>query len=172
MGVTSLTYSANSGTLFPAGTTTVTVTAKDAANNTGTATFTVTVTPLSEVETWRWTYFGSPDDSGAGADDADPDGDGHNNLFEYVAGIDPGDPASRFELRLEMVPGHPDQKAIIFSPIVPGRTYTVQFKTDVSDAAWTILSDLATSDNGIERTVTDLSAGIGSRFYHVEISKP
>jgi uncharacterized delta-60 repeat protein len=43
VGVTSLTYSQNSGTIFPLGVTTVTVTAKDAANNPGTATFTVTV---------------------------------------------------------------------------------------------------------------------------------
>jgi hypothetical protein len=37
VGVTSLTYSQNSGTLFPIGVTTVTVTARDAANNIGTA---------------------------------------------------------------------------------------------------------------------------------------
>jgi uncharacterized delta-60 repeat protein len=45
VGVTSLTYSQNSGTLFPIGTTPVTITAKDAANNTGTGSLTVTVTP-------------------------------------------------------------------------------------------------------------------------------
>jgi hypothetical protein len=38
-----ITYSQASGTVFPLGTTTVTVTAKDAANNTSTGTFTVTV---------------------------------------------------------------------------------------------------------------------------------
>jgi hypothetical protein len=43
VGVTSLTYSQDSGTTFPIGATTVTITAKDAANNTGTGTFTVTV---------------------------------------------------------------------------------------------------------------------------------
>jgi hypothetical protein len=43
VGVTSLTYSQASGTVFPNGTTVVTVTARDAANNTGTATFEVTV---------------------------------------------------------------------------------------------------------------------------------
>ncbi|MEI6398055.1 MAG: HYR domain-containing protein, partial [Pseudomonadota bacterium] len=42
-GVTSLTYSQNSGTVFPIGATTVTITARDAANNLGTGTFTVTV---------------------------------------------------------------------------------------------------------------------------------
>ena len=43
VGVASLTYSKASGTNFPVGTTTVTVTARDAANNTGMQTFTVTV---------------------------------------------------------------------------------------------------------------------------------
>lgn len=43
VGVTSLTYSQNSGTVFPIGTTTVTITARDAANNVGTGSFTVTV---------------------------------------------------------------------------------------------------------------------------------
>ncbi len=43
VGVTSLTYSPASGTTFALGTTTVTVTARDAAGNTSTATFTITV---------------------------------------------------------------------------------------------------------------------------------
>ncbi len=43
VGVTSLTYSQDSGTTFPIGVTTLTITARDAANNVGTGTFTVTV---------------------------------------------------------------------------------------------------------------------------------
>ena len=43
-----ITYSQESGTVFPLGVTTVTVTAKDAANNTGTGTFTVTVSDTTE----------------------------------------------------------------------------------------------------------------------------
>ena len=43
VGVTSLTFSKLAGTVLPFGTTSVTVTAKDAAGNTSTATFTVTV---------------------------------------------------------------------------------------------------------------------------------
>ncbi len=43
VGVTSLTFSKSVGTVLPFGTTSVTVTAKDAAGNTSTATFTVTV---------------------------------------------------------------------------------------------------------------------------------
>lgn len=43
VGVTSLTYSQNSGSLFPIGSTVATITARDGANNVGTRTFTVTV---------------------------------------------------------------------------------------------------------------------------------
>ncbi len=43
VGVTSLIYSQDSGTLFPLGTTTVNVTAKDAAGNTSDGSFTITV---------------------------------------------------------------------------------------------------------------------------------
>ncbi len=45
VGVTSVTYSQESGTTFPVGTTTVAITAQDHANNTGAASFTVTVEP-------------------------------------------------------------------------------------------------------------------------------
>ncbi len=51
VGVASVTYSKESGTNFPVGTTTVTVTARDAANNTGTQTFLVTVAFLRPIAT-------------------------------------------------------------------------------------------------------------------------
>jgi hypothetical protein len=47
-----VTYSKASGTVFPMGTTTVTVTATDAANNVSTGTFTVTVSRYSPIITW------------------------------------------------------------------------------------------------------------------------
>ena len=47
VGVTEIAYSHASGSTFPVGITTVTVTAKDAANNTATATFTVSVLSLA-----------------------------------------------------------------------------------------------------------------------------
>jgi hypothetical protein len=35
-----------------------------------------------------------------------------------------------------------------------------------------ISNDTSTSDNGPERTVIDLSAGAGGRYYIIEITKP
>lgn len=92
------------------------------------------------------------------------DGDGVNNLFEYIAGLVPTDPLSRFMVRAKSVPGHPEQKAIIFRPLVTGRTYNVKYKSGPTDPAWTPLTEITASEDGEERTITDLSAGAGPRF--------
>ena len=84
VGVVSLTYSPNSGTTFPIGTTTVTATATDAANNAGTATFTVTVTPLSALQRWRFAHFGTLSNTGDAADTADPYQTGIPNLLLFA----------------------------------------------------------------------------------------
>ena len=61
VGVTSITYSQNSGTTFPIGLTTVTISAKDAANNTGTTTFNVRVIDFSgDVAQFRQCWRGLP----------------------------------------------------------------------------------------------------------------
>jgi hypothetical protein len=121
-------------------------------------------------ESWRMYYFGTTQNVGSAADTADPDGDGFSNLFEYVAGLVPTDSNSRFSL--QVVAGQPGQTQIIFSPIVAGRTYTVSYKTNLTDPSWTPLTNSLSNDNGNVRTVTDLSPGIGPRFYHVEITLP
>ena len=165
-------YSKASGTVFALGTTVVTISATDGAGNTGFASFNVTVTMPTTIANWRSYYFGSSANSGAGADSADPDGDGQNNLSEFVAGTIPTDPTSRFRLRIEAVPGQPTQRRIVFSPRLTDRTYAVTYKTALSDPTWTTLTNLSLSDNGQERTVTDLGPTGSRRFYRVEISKP
>ena len=145
--------------------------AQDPAGNNNTASNAASVTLLSPQEVWRQTYFGITTNTGNAADTADPDGDGHDNLFEYVAGLAPNDALSRFKVRVEAVAGQPAQKAIIFSPLVLGRTYVVKYKTSLTDATWTTLPNITTSDNGTERTVTDLG-GVGTKFYRVEITLP
>jgi len=123
-------------------------------------------------ESWRAANFGTPQNTGNAADTADPDGDGCNNWFEYVAGLTPTDAASRFQVRVDMVAGQPGQKAIVFGPVMPGRTYTVKSKAGLTDATWTALTNFTTTDNGAERTILDLNAGNDLRFYEVEITLP
>ena len=131
-----------------------------------------TFTTLTLLEAWRQQYFGTTANSGSAADTADPDGDGNANLFEYLAGLVPTNPASRFVCRIEKVPGFPLLKNIAFSPMVAGRTYVVKTKASLTDSTWLPLSSSSTSENGTERTVADLNAGTGPRFYHVEITLP
>lgn len=88
-GVLSITYSQNSGTSFPVGSTTVTVTASDTAYNIGAATFAVTVLALTPVQDWRQLHFGSILNTGIAADTADPNGNGLANLTEYALNGDP-----------------------------------------------------------------------------------
>jgi hypothetical protein len=173
VGVTSITYSQNSGTLFPVGTTTVTITARDAANNAGTGTFTVTVAPLTALQNWRQQYFGAPDSTGNAADSADWDLDGITNIMEFAFGTDPtsgasGAPALQYTgtfagsgtvtapgqpvARFEAIPFGVDFRALFVRRddyLASGLTYTVQFSADTvtwfaSTATPTVLADNGT----------------------------
>lgn len=83
VGLEAVTTSAVSGSVFPPGTTTVTIAARDLAGNVATGSFPVTVTPLNSADSWRYTYFGSTEDSGSAVFSADADFDGLSNLLEY-----------------------------------------------------------------------------------------
>ncbi|MBS0657491.1 MAG: hypothetical protein JSR82_04495 [Verrucomicrobia bacterium] len=121
-------------------------------------------------DAWQVQYFGLNNPQAGPT--VDVDGDGQNNLFEYTAGTVPNQAGSRFALRDEAVPGQPTQKRIIFSPRLTDRTYVVQFATDLALGNWQTLTNLTTSDNGQERTVTDLGATGAKRFYRVQVTKP
>lgn len=129
-------------------------------------------TVLTAQQSWRKQHFGTTSNEGDAADTADPDGDGGTNLFEFVAGLVPTSALSRFSIRIEEVPEQPEQKAIIFSPRLTDRTYVVKYKLNLTDPMWTTLENNPTSDNGSERTVIDLGATPGPKFYHVEITRP
>ena len=88
VGVSSLTSNYSPGDSFPAGTTLVTYTARDAAGNTSSANFKVTV---MSIDIWRSYAFGSHVfDELISGDDSNPDGDMWSNLAEYALGLDPG----------------------------------------------------------------------------------
>jgi hypothetical protein len=121
-------------------------------------------------DSWQVQYFGQPPNALAGPN-ADPDGDGQNNLFEFTAGLVPNDPNSRLVLSIQPVAGHPGQKSIVFNPVVSGRTYAVQFRTNLVTGAWSPLTGTTQSDNGSTRTVTDPNA-TGPKDYRVQVTKP
>jgi len=123
-------------------------------------------------DAWQVQYFGQPPNANAGSL-VDFDRDGHANAFEYIAGLNPLDPNSRFILKIAPVPGQPGQKNLIFSPHFTDRTYVVKAKSNLLTlGGWGAISASAPSDNGTERTITDLNASGPAKFYHVEITKP
>ena len=119
---------------------------------------------------WQVLYFGIGN-SNAGPL-LDPDHDGWINLFEYNARLVPTDPSSVFYFREETVAGQPGQRRIIFSPRLPGSTYTVQESTTIQPGSWQPLTSATVSDNGDERTVTDLNASGPRKFYRIEVQRP
>ena len=119
---------------------------------------------------WQNQYFGLNNPNASPTQD--PDGDGQTNLFEFTAGLIPTNPASRFNLTLAPVTGQPTQKRAIFSPLVAGRTYTVEYRTSFTSGTWQPLTGTTFSDAGNERTVTDPAASGATKFYRVNVSKP
>lgn len=123
-------------------------------------------------DAWQVAYFGQPPNANA-APDADADGTGQNNLFKYVAGLDPTNPASVFVLKIANVTGQPTQKSLTFTPEVSGRTYTPQFRTSLTGGGWAALTGTGAPVTNINQvTVTDLGATETQKFYRVNISLP
>lgn len=121
-------------------------------------------------DAWQVAYFGL--NNPAAGPGQDPDGDGQTNRYEYIVGTVPTDFNSRFRLRIERVPGQPEQKNLIFSPRYPSRTYIPEYRTNVASGAFAVLPFTATADLGVERTVTDLRATNAHRFYRIWITYP
>ena len=121
-------------------------------------------------DAWQVGYFGL--DNPLAAPAQDPDGDGQTNLFEFTAGLIPTDPQSRFRLTIAPVPGLSTQKRLIFSPLVAGRSYAVEFRPSLTTGAWAPLTGTTFSDAGSERTVTDPAATGATKFYRVKVSQP
>ncbi len=119
-------------------------------------------------DSWQVQYFGQ--NNPLAGPTVDADGTGQTNLFKFVAGLNPLD-GSRFTLSIQPVIGQTAQRNIIFQPLVSGRTYTVQFRTSLTNPSWQSLTGTTQTDNGATRTVTDTSAA-APKYYHVQISKP
>jgi hypothetical protein len=124
---------------------------------------------------WRQQYFtgdGTTTNSRSCAT-CDADGTGQNNLFKYAAGLDPTNPASVFALSIADVDSQPDQMSLAGNPLATGRTYTVQFNTDLLSGTYTNLTGFTgPQTNGNQLAITDLNAGPSNKFYRVRISFP
>jgi hypothetical protein len=122
-------------------------------------------------DSWFNQYFGAAPNPNA-APDVDRFGTGQNNLFKYLAGLDPTNAASMFKLRIAAVTNQPTWKNLIFTPRYDGRTYTPMYRTNLLTGSWVALTNTNTSDNAATRTITDLGATQPQKFYRIQISIP
>jgi hypothetical protein len=121
---------------------------------------------------WQSQYFGCTNCAQA-APTYDFDGTGQNNMFKYVAGLDPTNPVSVFTLRAALVPNQTNALNLIYGPIATGRTYTVQCNTTLVGNVYTNLTSyIGPTTNATQTTVTDLTATQSNKFYRVQISLP
>jgi glycosidase len=124
---------------------------------------------------WRQQYFGG---SGASTNAAscatcDADGTGQNNLFKYVTGLNPTNPASVFMLNIASVTNQSAQQILTFIPLALGRTYNPQFSTDLVSGIWLPLTSyVGPVTNGNQVTIIDTNAVSPEEFYRIDISLP
>ena len=128
-------------------------------------------TPTS-ILSYAWLQqYGLPTDGSA--DYADTDGTGQNNLFKWVAGLDPTNPASVFVLNIAAVPNQSQAMNLNFNPLALGRAYTPQFSTDLVNGVWMPLTTYTgTMTNGNQVTITDTNPIPPQEFYRIDITLP
>jgi hypothetical protein len=123
-------------------------------------------------DSWFAQYFGMPPNPLA-APTVDADGTGQNNLFKYTAGLDPTNPASVFVLNIASVAGQPGQKALTWTPLATGRTYSPEYRTNLTFGSYAALAGYAgPTTNSPQVSVTDVNATEKNKFYHIRISYP
>ncbi len=122
-------------------------------------------------DSWQHQYFGL--DNPDAAPSTDVTGTGQDNFFKYVAGLDPTNKTSVFQLKLVSVAGSPNQNNLMLAPCFSNRTYIPQFRTNLLVGTWqTLTNATAASGSGTEWTITDLTAGEPTKFYRIQISYP
>jgi PKD repeat protein len=127
---------------------------------------------LTPFQGWQIQYFGNTNNPNA-APAADADGTGQNNLFKFVAGLDPTNPASVFLLTIISDTNQPNAQDLQFMPTVGGRTYTPQFNTDLVNGVWLPLTMYTGPvTNGSQISVTDTNPLPPQEFYRIDISLP
>ena len=91
----------------------------------------------------------------------DSDGDGSSNLAEYLAGTDPRDASSRFELD---VLREGSDTSLTFEAI-SGKTYSVEFRDSIDVGIWWKLQDVSGRSGAV--TVNDPEPAVNHRFYRL-----
>jgi hypothetical protein len=130
---------------------------------------TVTVTVLADNDrdgmADEWEILNGFDTNNVADGALDSEGDGMNNRDEYAAGTDPRDPSSR--LKIESLTRLGTTVVLQFQT-VSNRTYTVQFSSEATGAAWTNLAHFdARTTNATEWPTNSLPNNAARGFYRV-----
>jgi aryl-phospho-beta-D-glucosidase BglC (GH1 family) len=107
-----------------------------------------TATPLSAYQQWQILYFGSIDNP-AGAPDADADGDGQSNLQEFLAGTDPTNATSCFQITSIIVQSNGVGIAWVCSG---GTTNVLQVASAVGGTYSNVSPNLVIAGSGVTTT--------------------
>lgn len=98
----------------------------------------------------------------------DSDGDGASNLAEYLAGTDPRSAASK--LAIFSTAYDPAAGITIGFYGVNGKTYTVEYKDDLTAAAWAPLQTGIVSSGGYTQVIDAGAAARPRRFYRARVT--
>jgi hypothetical protein len=94
----------------------------------------------------------------------DADGDGLTNLHEYLAGTDPRNATSGLVLSATV---GADGAVILAFDRVPGRSYRIQLRDDVSSGAWLSMGGVPPSPAAGRVSVRDTPPANSTRFYRL-----
>jgi hypothetical protein len=112
-------------------------------------------------DAWEMAYFNTLSRDGRG----DYDQDGVNDLQEFLAGTDPTNGGSIFQV---LTLTHPAGGSVTaFWASIPGKTYRLQYKTDVLSAPWNnVAGDVVATTTTASKTVST-SPGAQAQFFRV-----
>jgi sugar lactone lactonase YvrE len=114
---------------------------------------------------WKIYYFGSVTNPLA-ADTASPAGTGMPNWMAYLAGTDPTNPNSRFQISGLTKPKGQTQAGIQWQT-APGRAYELQWSTNLTGGAWNTLTTVI--GNGAVTNCADTNTGGTTRYYRLHL---
>jgi len=118
-------------------------------------------------DAWEREAFGTLDEMA----DGDADADGCSNLNEFMAGTDPVDAGSRFEILGLQVGDSPSEITLSWTS-VPGRRYRIMRSPDLSAGSWSLVARALAEVPPAAQTERTFATGAesGRQFYRIEIA--
>jgi len=151
----------------------ITATATDTSGNSSGLSAGVAATMTDTVgdgipDAWRSAYFGGAGTTTNSSSCAacDPDNDGMSNYQDFLAGIDPNNPASALRLALS---SYSNGIPVVAFASAPGVVYRLDEQNDLGKGPWEVLLDQIQGTGGVIQVGDTSAAGIGSRFYRLVV---